>query len=350
MGFDKKNEIISSTGFHYLQSYEDDFTSNLDFDFYLEDVDSLNHALDISNFEIGSKRQESQEELLDEIIDSSKLEEESLLSTSPNFSSLEEESFESTDELETEPLTEDYLDEILQKPLEIEQEDFQEEHLEQLSSSDFSNSFEEELDYDFEDPDTTLEPEFARELEENEDTNITLSENELENILNADYSNLEIKDEVAVPNTPDELIFHEEVSQEESIQVDVQKELEAPILFDEESKKEIEDVQNEEITLEQEEIPAFEEEIEEEFEEEEYGKSFFDSDEEIEEDFQIEEEDYDKEELQEETFGDATSFFDSPTSIESESVLFSEGLDEDESITLSPDELGNITSDEEIEV
>ncbi|MCX8000491.1 MAG: hypothetical protein N3A69_16320, partial [Leptospiraceae bacterium] len=124
--FERENERNSSTGFQYPQSYEDDFTTNLDFDLYLEDVDSLSNALDISNFDVSNRLNESQDDLLDEIIDLDKLEDQSNLATSPSFPSIEEDAFERTDDLEIEPLTEDYLDEILQKPLPIQENESEE--------------------------------------------------------------------------------------------------------------------------------------------------------------------------------------------------------------------------------
>ncbi len=361
--FDKENQRdFSKEKFQYPQSYEDDVLDDLDFDFYIEDVEDLSNSLNLQ-----SKIQENQEtyleeESLDEIIDLDKIEENLSLET-PQVLSYSEEppTYFKDDTEDIEPLTEDSLDEILQKPLEGEEiNSFVEEEVEEENSVSFATprNFEDELDTDYQDPNTTVDSEFAKELED-DDTNVTLDENELDNILNADYSDAGVSDEITVPNSAEDLIFQQEVSNEDSIEVDYKETMEAPVLFNDDSDEtEIEEHKTED-TEEISELEHEEEFEEEEEIEEDYGKSFFDSDEDIEEDFEIEDEDYDKEELQEETFGDTSSLFDAPTSLEGEITSlseeevevssFDEGIEEDESITLSPEELGNITSEEEVE-
>ena len=328
-------------GFNYPSNFDDDFENSLDFDFYPEDISILSEALEQE--EKHSQVYDEEDSHLDEIIDYSDVPASFESDDETNFSN-EEESFE--------PLSEDSLDEILKKPLSkpsvgIEDEEgpigLSEEELSKIESEDYQ---------DYVDPDTKVDESFARELSEldEEDTDITLAEDELENILHSDYSDSEgdsqVFEESSVPVSPQDLIYQDEASEEDNIEVDFETSSEAPVLFTEDSDEEL--VENKE------ELDEVHEAVEVYEEEEDYGKSFFDSDEELEEEGF--EEVYDSEQLQEETFGEEKSFFE-----EDESIALSEdelgnivgeeepvvSEDEDESITLSEDELGNIVGEEE---
>lgn len=302
-------------GFNYPSNFDDDFENSLDFDFYPEDISILSEALEQE--EKHSQVYDEEDSHLDEIIDYSDVPASFESDDETNFSN-EEESFES--------LSEDSLDEILKKPLSkpsvgIEDEEgpigLSKEELSKIESEDYQ---------DYVDPDTKVDESFARELSEldEEDTDITLAEDELENILHSDYSDSEgdsqVFEESSVPVSPQDLIYQDEASEEDNIEVDFETSSEAPVLFTEDSDEEL--VENKE------ELDEVHEAVEVYEEEEDYGKSFFDSDEELEEEGF--EEVYDSEQLQEETFGEEKSFFE-----------------EDESIALSEDELGNIVGEEE---
>ncbi len=304
-------------GFSYPSNFDDDFENSLDFDFYPEDISILSEALEQE--EKHSQVYDEEDSHLDEIIDYSDV---------PVSFEADDETDFSTEEESFEPLSEDSLDEILKKPLPkssvgIEDEEgpigLSEEELSKIESEDYK---------DYVDPDTKVDESFARELSEldEEDTDITLAEDELENILHSDYSDSEVDSQVfeesSVPVSPQDLIYQDEVSEEDNIEVDFETSPEVPVLFTEDSEEE--SVENkQELDEVHEAVEVYEEE------EEDYGKSFFDSDEELEE--ESFEEVYDSEQLQEETFGEEKSFFE----------------EEDESITLSEDELGNIVGEEE---
>ncbi|MDX1959268.1 MAG: hypothetical protein SFU98_11885 [Leptospiraceae bacterium] len=365
MGYLEKSSGNKSSSKKSLDS--NDLEEYLDFDLYIEDIAKLSDEIDESLTVDDDLESESPE-----IGEGS-----GLLFTGNKFH--DEDDISDFDE-DSDTLTEDGLDEILSKPLSPSEEE--EEEI-SLSPEELLNIESSDTGLDYIDPDTSFDDHFASQLSDTdeEDTNITLGADELDNILGDSNS------EPIVAHTPEELMYKEPVDEEDNIEVDEYAQND-PMVFesDEEVPSDEESDEDEEIALSGDELSNLLESGEfTEEEGEEYGKSFFDSeDDELTDDFEnvnldettessseFEDEepialsgdelsnitgDYELEPTFEtgidepdDSLEEIESDDENPDNFETTGESIFESEEEDESITLSLDELGNITADEEIE-
>ncbi|MCB1144423.1 MAG: hypothetical protein KDK54_19370, partial [Leptospiraceae bacterium] len=303
---------------HLDTDSQDDFQTNfedfLDFDFYVDDISSLNEE----SFEDEFSQPGADEEVLNELIDTGSLR-------------------------DSERSRDQEIDDLLDSSSDEYEFETGESGDIELSESDVRRIENEAEAESFRDPDTIVDKEFEKEL--SDDENVTLGEDELNNILNSNYTdstpstpgpfvkpsieNLDDSNdnnlEVDLNEDSDDLVF-ENSNRFDNILSEAQENLDD----DYSSQEFLEDTDEIENTDLETDLPDFEED-------DGMTKSFFD-----EEDESIT--------LSPDELGNITGDEEEDDLDSDDLPSFEEDdVPEDESITLSPDELGNITGDDEDE-
>ncbi|HNN06396.1 MAG TPA: hypothetical protein PKN56_22775, partial [Leptospiraceae bacterium] len=273
----------------------------LDFDFTLEDLAELNEELGLSDSgELLMDFDDEEDSHLDEIVDRSvgnSDDEDHLLGARVPDIYINE---------DKDDLSEDDLEDILSTPLVGQKSTF--DKFDADVDSDISLSTEELLKIESEDPyafvdsDTNIDRHFADQISDRDDSDITLDTSELDHILSAEP-------ELPIAHSGEEMLVDYSAPDEDNLEVEVDGYETSPevSLGDDDLGEE------ENVSLSDSELDHILESEDYSDEEEEYGKSFFDS-----EDAELPDLEFDVDDAE-----------------------------ESDSITLSPDELGNITGEEE---